>query len=56
MVKDDMRWEAMGEGWQMDECPHSIGHWSLPMRYKGLADTSLGFWETSGGEFEQEKK
>ena len=46
----------MEEGWQMDECHHSIGHWSCPMRCKGLADTSLGFSETSEGGFEQGKR
>ena len=50
-----MRWQGMEEGWQMDECPHSIGHWSCPMRCKGLADTSLGFSETSGGGFEEKR-
>ena len=50
-----MRWQGMEEGWQMDECPHSIGHWSCPMRCKGLADTSSGFWEASGGVFEEVK-
>ena len=46
----------MEEGWQMDECHHSIGHWSCPMRCKGLADTSLGFSETSEGGFEEVKE
>jgi hypothetical protein len=45
----------MEEGWQMDECLHSIGHWSCPMRCKGLADASLGFWEASGRGFEEGK-
>jgi hypothetical protein len=45
----------MEEGWQMDECHHSIGHWSCPMRCKGLADTSSGFREASGRVFEEVK-
>lgn len=55
VAKDDMRWQGMEEGWQMDECHHSIGHWFCPMRCKGLSDASLGFWKTSEGRFEQEK-
>ena len=46
VAKDDMRWQGMEEGWQMDECHHSIGRWSCPMRCEGLADASLGFRET----------
>ena len=53
VTKDDMRWQGMEEGWKMDECHHSIGHWFCPMRCKGLFDASLGFWKILGGVFEK---
>ena len=35
VAKDDMRWQGMEEGWQMDECHHSIGHWVLSNEVQG---------------------
>ena len=35
LAKDDMRWQRMEEGWQMDECHHSIGHWVLSNEVQG---------------------
>ena len=55
MANDDMRWQGMEEGWKMDECHHSIGHWFGPMRCKGLSDASLGFWRTSEEGFEEKR-
>lgn len=54
-AKDDMRWQGMEEGWQIDKCHLPICHWSCPMRFKGLVEANLGLWEASRGGFEKEK-
>ena len=56
VARDDKRWQGMGEGWRMDGCHLPIGHWSCPMKCKGLSDASSGFWKTSRESFKQGKK
>ena len=45
VAKDDMRWQGMEEGWQMDECHHSIGHWVLSNEVQGAVRRFIRVFE-----------
>ena len=56
VAKVGKRWQWIGEGWLMDECHLPIGHWSCPMRCKGLSDATSGFRETLSGHSNKESQ